>query len=166
MKSPHKYIIYKNYKKEYTSKNSINILFQTYQRTRHDVLLFIFICLFQMLRSNLELLSYKTSMSQRCGAALDISTEEKLCTNSAKLHKFPGFMIFFSFKNVKLMAFIFVFKTNPAFFAARQRNSQQSRLLSCRPIQALVPQNQNQYGEGVRRSASTDTCWCRSGGCR
>ena len=46
-----------------------------------------------MLRSNLELLSYKTSMScccgAMCGAALDISTEE-LCTNSAKLRKFPG----------------------------------------------------------------------------
>ncbi len=43
--------------------------------------MFYFIYLFQMLRSNLELLIYKTSMSWRCGAALDISTEE-LCTNS------------------------------------------------------------------------------------
>ena len=45
--------------------------------------------LFQTFRSNLELLIYKTSMSYRCSAALDISTEE-LLTNSAKLRNFPS----------------------------------------------------------------------------
>ncbi len=66
------------------SDDNGNNLSSTFGQKNYFINIYLFFS-----RSHLEFLSYKTSLNQRCGAALDISTEE-LYTNSAKLRIFPG----------------------------------------------------------------------------